>query len=254
MLNRLPRPAIFAHRGASAYAPENTSSAFELAIQQKADAIELDVKLSADERVVVIHDQRVDRTTDGSGQVQHLSLAELRSLDAGSHFDPQFQGEKIPTLEEVFDKYGKKIYFNVELTNYANPIDALPLRVSELIKEFGLQESVLFSSFNPLALIRANQCLPEVSNGLLIGRGFLGVLGHPWIRKFIPYKALHLEFSITTTEMVKQSHRKGYRVHVFTINDAREMNSLFAMGVDGIFTDDPLLARKVIGSSSANKY
>jgi glycerophosphoryl diester phosphodiesterase len=110
MYSNLPRPTIFAHRGASAYAPENTLAAFELAIHQKADAIELDVKLSSDDQVVVIHDQTVDRTTNGTGRVNDLPLAALLELDAGSHFDIAYKGESIPTLSQVFETVGRKDY------------------------------------------------------------------------------------------------------------------------------------------------
>ncbi|MBU0511232.1 MAG: glycerophosphodiester phosphodiesterase, partial [Chloroflexi bacterium] len=118
MYAQLPRPAIFAHRGASAYAPENTLAAFDLAIRQNADAIELDAKLSADGHVVIIHDQTVDRTTDGTGRVSDLQLAALQELDAGCTYDEAFRHERIPTLGEVFDAVGRKILINVELTNY----------------------------------------------------------------------------------------------------------------------------------------
>src|SRR3990170_393671 len=106
MFNQLPRPVIFAHRGASAYAPENTLAAFSLAVRQKSDGIELDAKLSADGHVVVIHDQTVDRTTSSRGRVADLTLADLREMDAGSHFDVEYKGERIPTLEEVFEAIG----------------------------------------------------------------------------------------------------------------------------------------------------
>ena len=125
-LSEYPQPLIIAHRGASAYAPENTLAAFELAIQQGAPAIELDAKLSCDGHVVVIHDQTVDRTTPHSGRVGELSLAELRRMDAGSHFDTCFQQERIPTLAEVFESIGPGTLINVELTNYSSPGDDLP--------------------------------------------------------------------------------------------------------------------------------
>src|SRR6266496_640164 len=115
MLESLPRPIVFAHRGASAHAPENTIAAFELALAQNADAIELDVKLTADGHVVVIHDSTVDRTTGSRGRVKDLSLAQLRSLDAGSFFSEKYRGEKIPTLEEVLEAVGKRTIINVEL-------------------------------------------------------------------------------------------------------------------------------------------
>src|SRR5512134_684431 len=106
MLGEFPRPMLFAHRGASAHAPENTVAAFELAVRQFKNlppAVELDVKLSADKQVVVIHDQTVDRTTGSKGRVNQLTLAELKTLDAGSFFGPSFQGERIPTLSDVFE-------------------------------------------------------------------------------------------------------------------------------------------------------
>src|SRR5512145_3180337 len=108
MLDSLPHPFIFAHRGASAHAPENTLAAFQLALAQHADGIELDVKLTADGHVVVIHDPTIERTTGAKGRVKDMSLADLRSLDAGSFFAQTFQREKIPTLEEVFETMGKR--------------------------------------------------------------------------------------------------------------------------------------------------
>ena len=134
-LDSLPQPVIFAHRGASAHAPENTLAAFELALAQQADALELDVKLSADGHVVVIHDATVDRTTNGHGRVRDLSLADLKKLDAGSFFSQAFAGENIPTLDEVFESFGKRTFINVELTNYSTPGDALVESVCMLVKK-----------------------------------------------------------------------------------------------------------------------
>src|SRR3970040_788546 len=102
MYDQLPSPAIFAHRGASAHAPENTLAAFQLALRQQADGIEMDNKLSADGYVIVFHDQTVNRTTEGSGRVREKTLAELRELDAGSHFDVAYRGEPTPTPEKSF--------------------------------------------------------------------------------------------------------------------------------------------------------
>src|SRR5215210_3020763 len=146
-LESLPQPVIFAHRGASVHAPENTLSAFELALTQNADAIELDVKLSADGRSVVIHDSTVDRTTGSHGRVKDLSFAQLRALDAGGFFSEKYRREKIPSLEEVFETVGKRTFINVELTNYSTPRDALVETVCALVKKCGLQEHVMFSSF-----------------------------------------------------------------------------------------------------------
>ncbi len=153
LLNQLKKPLIIAHRGASAFAPENTLAAFRLAVELGADGIELDAKLSADGEVMVIHDQTVDRTTGGHGAVRELSLAQLKQLDGGHFKDVQYTGEPIPTLDEVFTEVGPRTLINVELTNYVSPLDALPDLVADLVIHHGLQDHVFFSSFHPLNLI-----------------------------------------------------------------------------------------------------
>lgn len=245
MLDILPHPTIFAHRGASAYAPENTLAAFELALAQGAEAIELDVKLSADGHAVVIHDATVDRTTDGRGRVSDMSLAELRSLDAGAFFDPKFRGEKVPTLEEVFEAFGKRSFINVELTNYKTPGDHLVESVCMLIKKFGLQKQILFSSFRASNLSKARALLPDVPRGLLALGGFLGAWARSFGFAFGRYQALHPNLKDVTPQQIRRVHRLGRRVHVWTVNAADDMHRLFHWDVDAIFTDDPKLAVQV---------
>ena len=245
MLTSLSQPVIFAHRGASAHAPENTLAAFELALAQNADAIELDVKLSADGRAVVIHDQTVDRTTGSHGRVKDLSFAELRALDAGSFFSESYRGEKIPALEEVFDAVGKRTFINVELTNYTTPRDSLVETVCMLVKKFGLQKHVLFSSFFASNLSKARAYLPEVPRGLLAFDGWLGAWARSFGFNFGRYQALHPYLKDVTSQQVQRVHRLNRRVHVWTVNAADDMRRLFHWGVDGIFTDDPQLAVQV---------
>ncbi len=146
-MNLFSHPIIFAHRGDSAHAPENTLVSFELALAQGADAIELDAKLSADGEVVVIYDATVDRTTDGHGRVARLTLTDLRSLDAGCSFSEKYRGQKIPLLEEVFETVGKKTYINVELTNYAAPRDPLVEKVCALVKNTAWKRESFFHLF-----------------------------------------------------------------------------------------------------------
>ncbi len=243
---QIPRPTIFAHRGASAYAPENTLAAFQLAVRQGADAIELDAKLSADGQVMVIHDQTVDRTTNGTGKVRHLSLAALKKLDAGLNFDLEFRDEKIPTLAEVFETVGQQICINVELTNYASPLDDLPVKAARLVQQFNLEERVIFSSFNPVALLKARQVLPAVPAGLLATLGSSGALARSWLVHWLRFDALHPEQNDTTQALVEQMHKSKRRVHTWTVNDAGAMQKLFEWGVDGIITDDPIKAREVL--------
>jgi glycerophosphoryl diester phosphodiesterase len=249
MLETLPRPTIFAHRGASAHAPENTLAAFELALAQGADGIELDAKLSADGQVVVMHDATVDRTTDSHGRVKDLSLAELRSLDAGAFLAEKYRGEKVPALEEVFEALGKRMFVNVELTNYNTPGDHLVESVCMLVKKFGLEKQVLFSSFFASNLSKARGLLPEVPRGLLAFHGLLGAWARSFGFAFGRYQALHPHLKDVTPQQVQRVHRLRRRVHVWTVNTAEDMRRLFHWGVDAIFTDDPQLAVQVRGES-----
>ncbi|MBA4379077.1 MAG: hypothetical protein C0393_00030 [Anaerolinea sp.] len=206
-------PIIFAHRGSSVHAPENTLAAFELALEQGADAIELDAKLSADGQVIVIHDQTVDRTTDGSGKITQMTLPALRELDAGSFFSEGFRGERIPTLDEVFETLGKRILINVELTNYATPFDALVPKVVELVRKHDLEKRVLFSSFFPHNLSRARRLMPGAPRGLLAWAGWKGVWSRTSGRRG-PYQALHPYFTSVNERLVQRVHAAGRRVHV----------------------------------------
>jgi glycerophosphoryl diester phosphodiesterase len=249
MLASLPQPVIFAHRGASAHAPENTLTAFELALAQNADGIELDVKLSADGQVVVIHDPTVKRTTGSDGRVQDMSLVQLRSLDAGSFFSEKFRGEKIPTLEEVFETVGKRSFINVELTNYKTPRDQLVEKVCMLVEKFGLQNHVMFSSFFPSNLSKARVYLPDVPRGLLALNGLLGAWARSFGFAFGSYHALHPHLKDVTLQQVQRVHRLNRRIHVWTVNRAEDMRRLFHWGVDAIFTDDPQLAVQVRAES-----
>jgi glycerophosphoryl diester phosphodiesterase len=250
MSHTLPSPLILAHRGASAHAPENTLAAFTLAMEQGADGIELDVKLTADGQVVVIHDATVDRTTGVQGRVKDLTLDELRSLEAGTFFSEKFKGEKIPTLEEVFDAVGKHAFINVELTNYNSPRDHLVEMVCMLVKKFGVQKSVLFSSFFASNLGRARSYLPEVPAGLLALGGPLGAWARSFGFAFGKYDALHPNLKDTTHEQVQRVHRLKKRIHVWTVNSEKDMRRMFGWGVDGIITDDPQLAVKVRGEKA----
>jgi glycerophosphoryl diester phosphodiesterase len=245
MLFDLNPPYFFAHRGASAYAPENTLAAFKLAYEQGAQLIEFDVKLTADKQVVVIHDQSVDRTTNGKGNVNQLFLSELKKFDAGLWFDEKYRSESIPTLEEVFESIGNKLFMNVELTNYASPFDGLVDKVSVLVKKHRMENRVIFSSFFPTNLIRARQLVPAVFRGQLILPGRSGWWQRVW-GSLIDVQANHPYTSDVTAESIDRAHRRGRLVHVWTVNDPEDMKRLCRLGADGFFTDDPMLALDII--------
>ncbi len=250
MLADLPRPVVFAHRGASAQAPENTLSSFNLALQRGSDAIELDAKLSADGEIVVFHDPSVDRTTNGTGRLSKKTLAELRELDAGSCFSDRFRGEKIPLLGEVFEAVGGKLFINVELTNYATPHDDLVEKVCELVRRHSLESSVIFSSFLAGNLKIAARLLPEVPRGLLALDGWKGAWARSFGFTFGEYAALHPYLTDVDARQVQRVHKLQRRIHVWTVNGSRDLKRLKDQGVDGVFTDDPQLALHVFGRQS----
>jgi glycerophosphoryl diester phosphodiesterase len=245
MLEALSSPLIFAHRGASADAPENTLAAFQRALDDGAPAIEFDVKLSADGHVVLIHDQTVDRTTDGHGRVSRLTLAQLKDLDAGSWFDRAFRGEQIPTLDEVFANFGYRVFMNVELTNYGSPFDQLVPQVALLVKKHNLGDRVLFSSFFPHNLSAARRLLPGVPRGLLAYPGWKGGLQR-FIGRFMDLRAEHPFLGDVTAASVVSAHARGRKVFAYTVNDPPEMRRLLELGVDGLFTDDPVQALEIL--------
>ena len=228
-------PKIIAHRGASAHAPENTIAAFQLALEQGADGIELDVMLSKDGKLVVIHDDRVDRTTDGKGLVREMTLVELKSLNAGD-------GQRIPTLSEVFEKFGGRFIINVELKNYSSVFDRLPVEVAKLVKEYQLEETVIISSFNPFNLPRFHKKLPGVALGLLTNVN----TAKKWIWRLFEYDALHPHYSDVDQVLVAALHRRNRKVNVWTVDDPAEIKRLAALDVDSIITNDPKAAREVL--------
>jgi glycerophosphoryl diester phosphodiesterase len=251
MLNELTSPIIFGHRGARNYAPENTLAAFTSALELGAAGIELDTQLTSDGHVVVHHDGTVDRTTNGHGKLSSLSLAELRELDAGSSFSEKFRGQKIPTLDEAFETIGKRAVINVELKNLTTPFDNLAEKVCEVIRRHGLQKNILFSSFLPWNLKKAAHFLPEVPRGLITLKGRWGVWGRSFGFNFGDYDALHPYLSDVTAQQVQRVHKLKRRINVWTVNREEDIRRLFSWGVDGIITDDPLLAVQVMRSSSA---
>jgi glycerophosphoryl diester phosphodiesterase len=244
------RPLNIAHRGASAYAPENTLAAFRLALEMGADGFELDVMLSADGHLVVIHDDTADRTTDGSGPVQEKTLAELKALDAGARFDARFAGERIPTLREIFDLVaGDRAFVNVEIKTDSLKGDGLEEKLVALIRRYGLGECLLISSFNPFALWRMRRLAPDLPLALLYAEDQRIHLRDRWFAFLSHPDALNPSFRMATQEHVRRAKSKGHRLYVWTVDEEKEMRRLIALGVDGIITNKPDLLRQVLAHS-----
>ncbi len=247
MLDSFPRPILLAHRGDLAHAPENTLPSFSQAIQKGADGVELDAKLTVDGHVIVIHDETVDRTTNGKGKVASFTLEDIRRLDAGTWFGAKFAGTQVPLLEEVFETVGKNRLINIELTNYFSPRDGLVKKVCELIKRHNNAGQIIFSSFLPSNLKVAAQTLPEIPRGLLAMPGVLGWWARSFGFMFGDYLALHPHLSSVSREQIQRAHRIKRRVHVWTANEPEDVKRLSDWGVDGIFTDDPAAALNALG-------
>jgi glycerophosphoryl diester phosphodiesterase len=243
---QISHPVVFGHRGASAYAPENTMASFLLAKEHGADAIEFDVKLSADGEIVVMHDQTLNRTTNGKGKVRDFPLAALNKLDAGSSFSADFAGEPIPTLRVVLETLGDQIYYNIELTNYGSIFDDLAKKAASLVMNFGLEDNVLFSSFSPLALFQAKRTAPNVPVALIGLRGLEGKLAHSFIFRGVSPEIVNPFISNVTKEFVDRQHSIGRRVNPWTVNTPDDFHRLCQLGVDGMITDDPLMLRKLL--------
>jgi len=232
-------PKIIAHRGWSALAPENTLAAFRAAIEVGADGIELDVQLSKDGHVVVIHDEKLDRTTNGSGPVADHTLAELSELDAGGWFAPKYAGEPLPTLAAVFDLVRDTAWngiINVELKTSGVPYPGIEKAVVDLIRSYGLSEQVLISSFNHYSLAETTRIAPEIKTAIL----YTTQLYKPWeYAKGFGCAALHPRRQPGMERLVAGAKEAGLAVNVWTINSTQHADELAEAGVTGLITDVP---------------
>ncbi|OYO17287.1 glycerophosphodiester phosphodiesterase [Enemella dayhoffiae] len=228
---------VWAHRGASAYSPENTIEAFRLAEQQGADGVELDVHLSADGEVVVIHDETVDRTSDGTGEVSQMTLESLRGLDFSNGLDG-FRDVRIPTLAEVFEELRPGgMLINLELKTNLNFQPGIEARVVRLIRDLRMGERVLVSSFNHHSLKTVQQAAPEIQLGLL----FSEILLMPWeYARSFGAVAIHPAYNfLRVNGAVELCHAAGVRIHPWTIDDPEHLRWAMGLGVDAVISNVP---------------
>ncbi len=231
------KPLVIAHRGASGYLPENTLQAYELAVAQRADMIEVDLHRTRDGAVVITHDEEL-AGLGGRGEIADATLADVRALDAGA-------GARIPTLDELLDGFGSRIPLNLELKRstkheYAGleevALDALIRR--------GLLGRMLFSSFDDPVLARLRALSPEARIALLISRKFpRGAVARA---RALGAEALNPEDSIVTKDLVQEAHDAGLAVYVFTVDAEAELRRFLDLGVDGIFTNLPDRLRALV--------
>jgi glycerophosphoryl diester phosphodiesterase len=236
------RPLVIAHRGASAYAPENTLAAFELAVEQGADLLEFDVHLSADDQPVVIHDETLRRTTSGTGRVRDHSLRELKRLDAGGWWHRRFRGQRLQSLQEVLERFRARIGFAVELKAGSAVYPGIEDRVVSLLEIYDVVDRALVLSFDHPALAtvaRANAELPRVA---LIGpRARLPET----ITAVVPpgATAVGLPARLASEQRVRAAREASLDLYIWTVNDPALMDSLITGQVRGIITDRPDVLR-----------
>jgi glycerophosphoryl diester phosphodiesterase len=250
MVIKTSTPVIFAHRGASAHAPENTISAFRLAINQGVSAIELDVQLTADHEVIVFHDSILDRITNSKGKIKDYQLAELKQIDAGYAYGEAFRNEGIPTLSEVFSEISNASLFNIELKNLSSPLDNLPEKVLEIIRDHKCEDNVLISSFNPIALRRFYRLNQDILLGRLIHTPLIFNLQKHRSIKDDKFYSVHIAYSLLTEKRLAYIKSHGKKVYTYTLNHPDDILRALDLGVDGFFTDDPGLALRTINKSS----
>jgi len=226
-----------AHRGSSGSYPENTRLAFEKAIEAGADMIEMDCRLSKDGHVVVIHDDRLDRTARAKGFVKGKTLKQLKKLDVGAWLKKSFKGERILTLEEILEIVSGKVEINLEIKSVLHGPLGIELKVLFIVSHFDYLERTIFSSFDYQSLRRLRELAPDVRIGVLYGAG---IKDNPFqaAREMNAY-SLHIQREFATPHFLEEARELGLKSFVWTVNEVKEMEKFLSLGVDGIISDFP---------------
>ncbi|MBD7938257.1 glycerophosphodiester phosphodiesterase [Cytobacillus sp. Sa5YUA1] len=228
---------IFAHRGLSGRFPENTMLAFEAARKAGVHGIELDVQLSKDGELVIIHDEKINRTTDGTGFIRDFKYKDIVQFDAGSWFDTEFNHARIPHLEEVFQwakEDHNELVINVELKNDVFRYDGMEEKVLTLIEQYGLRERIILSSFNPESVKRIRTLDSEINTGYLI----LGIHANAIkVAQNIGADAIHCQKEFAQSIYGIQAIENKIPLRTYTINRWSDAQSLLNQGVEVVMTD-----------------
>lgn len=235
---------IHAHRGASAYAPENTMPAFRKAIELKSDFIELDVHMTKDRKLVVIHDEKVDRTTNGSGMVAFMTLDQIKKLDAGSWFSEKYKGVQIPTLREVMDLVkNTPLFLNIEIKIGYRFYPNIEEKIIALIEEYDMIDRIIISSFDHYSLVRVKEINPKIKTGIL----YIASLFEPWeYARYVKVDYLHPNYITVTKEFLQSAAKNNFPINAYTVNDEKVMKELAYGKISGIITNYPDKAKKIV--------
>lgn len=242
-----------AHRGASAYAPEHTLAAYQMAVNQGADYLEIDIQMTKDGRLIAMHDETVNRTTNGNGAVKHLTLEQIKQLDAGSWFNkkyPQYAkdaylGAPVLTLDEIFQTFGSRVGYYIE-TKTPELYPGMEEKLVQIMKKYhligrnGQQQPVIIESFSPESLLKIHKLEPSIPLVQLL-----------WFIGPSPIQEIELlaikgyadgvapNYNHLTQTYVKKAHAYGLSVHPYTVNETADMKKLIGWGVDGLITNFP---------------
>jgi len=232
---------IIGHRGGVAGYPENTLAAFKKAVELGADGVEFDVHLTKDGEIVVIHDESIERTMNGSGLVKDHTLAELRAMNVGEFFSRDFKEQKIPTLREVLEVVKDLEIINIELKNYL-VYPNFEEKVLKLVNEFEIRDKVIISSFNHYSLEKIKKIQPTIETGALMVAKIINPADYVFKRGF---DTLHMNFLTVDQEIIEKAHFMGLKICAYTVNYSESAADLLEKGVDMIITDDIEMVQKL---------
>lgn len=227
---------VLGHRGALGHAPENTMASFELGWELGADMLELDIHLSRDGELVVMHDGDVSRTTDGDGRIKDMTLAEIKKLDAGITFDPRFKGQRVPTLPEVLSWAQGRIPLVVEIKGDPHPAPGIEEKLLAAVEEYGMMDEVMIISFHHPVVKRVKEITPEAATGIL----YTGRLADPvGAAEAALADSLRPHWAYWTREEVEEVHNAGLIAHAWNADGEELMEYLVGLGVDSIGSNYP---------------
>ncbi len=236
---------IVAHRGASALAPENTISSFSRALEIGADAVEFDIHQSSDGRLVVMHDESLERTTNGSGFIKDTDSRKLRGLDAGSWYASRFRGEKIPTLEEAVDFITPAAYAIVEIKHGNDVYPGIEKKIAELMSlRKGCRKRTVFIAFDPEILLNIRELDTELSTGLLTADppdDYIDVAQEFLVQCFFP------KWEKLKPESVSLLHKNGYSVHPWVMDREEDAAKVMSMKPDSVSSNHPDMLKRIVG-------
>ncbi len=234
---------IIAHRGASAKAPENTFASFRLALRNHADILEMDIRLSSDNEIVVIHDASVNRTTDGTGKVSELTSSELKRLDSGSWFSPEYREERIPLLREVFAADWGNATLNVEIKGTPEEYPRFSKKIVRLVEEYGMEDKVVLTSFNNDYLEEIKKINPDISVGIVYNfrmQNYREKESLPGVSEINPL------WYFLSKKFVRKAHDNKIKIYPWTVNSRFAVSYISRLGVDGAITNKPGMVYSIL--------